>query len=360
MSAPSEALLLPDWLMPEGRSPTDARSFSPPRVRRFLAVPAEEVTFLRSTLGLYLGRPRVEELLRLFGRRLGRSMATLDPEAPEVGDMVCQLGAQVGLGKLVHLPTGPDPVERGPSDNGVVAPWNSRPSGAGWVLTMERLAEPIPPGPEPGRPEFTAGFLEGLFEGVLGGRVHGELHPQGEGCWALTVELLPREGPELRGTARCRLPEARAFRLEVSDASEFYSRISPYVVPGATLGFTREPPRRLRTEFGFSGVDLHWFAITYRPGESIISPRQVGHVVEIVESYLTQHPAPALVFLQGLDYLANRNEPQTVVRLVEVVQERVIASGGILVVEVPTEELDPEVTGQLRRELSDLLPSDTN
>ncbi|MDE1819846.1 MAG: DUF835 domain-containing protein [Euryarchaeota archaeon] len=347
MSALIPAKLLPDWLMPEGRTPA-AQTAAAPRPRRFLAMPADEVAFLRSTLSLYLGTPRVEEILRLFGRRIGRSMAVLDPDAPDVGATVCHLGAQVGLGKLRES----SPREREELPEGE--------EHRNWVLTLERLAEPLPSGREKGAPVFTAGFLEGAFEGILGVRVQGELRPLEEGRWELCVDMLPSRGPEVRGTARFQLPGNRAYRMEVAEGSDFFAKLAPHVAPGATLGFTRESPRRLRAEYGFAGVEMHWFAVTYRPGESIISPRQVGHVVEIVEGFLAQRPAPVLVFLQGLDYLANRNEPHTVVRLVEIVRERVTSAGSSLVVEVPLESMDPEIVAQLRRELPDPFPAEAD
>lgn len=358
MFSTSKVRSIADQRKSEGRTPVPGKDPFAQGPRRFLAMPADEVAFLRSTLSLYLGQPRVEELLRLFGRRLGRSMATLDPEAPDVAEMICQLGAQVGLGKLSHVAgTAPAPNLEG-ADAGDAE--GSRPTAdeRGWVLLLERLAEQVPAGGTKGAPVFTAGLVEGLFEGVLGVRVRGELRSRGEGRWELSIGLLPSAGPEARGTTRFHLPTTRAYRLEVPAGGPFFDRLAPYVVPGSTLGFTREPPRRLRAEFGFAGVELHWFAVTNRPGESVVSPRQIGHAVEVLETYLRAHQGPVLVFLQGLDYLENRNAYSTIVRLVEVVKERVTAAGGVLVVELPVETLDPDTVLQLRREVVDVLPSD--
>src|SRR5579875_1397681 len=160
--------------------------------RRFLALPAEEVGFLKSTLQLYVAWPRVEEILRLHGRRLGRSIATLDPEAIEVGSIVCRLAAQVGLGKVSLTDVAPE----------------------AWTLRLERLAEPMHAAPAGAWPIFTAGVLEGIFEGLLGNRVKGELHARPPDGWELTVSLLPMGDANLGGTARFRLPGARAYRLE--------------------------------------------------------------------------------------------------------------------------------------------------
>ncbi len=340
-------------------------------------MPADEVAFLRGTLGLYLGTSRVEEILRLFGRRMGRSMAVLDPDAPDVAATVGHLAAQVGLGKVITAPWSDpssgarDALGRGGtgarSPEGSRGRWAGRDRGeegvelSGWALLLDRLAERLPAGEPRAQPVFTAGFIEGLFEGILGGRVHGELRKLGSGRWELEVGLLPLRGPKVPGTARFRLPGPRAYRWETQEGGEFFERLAPYLVPGSTLGFAREAPRRLRAEFGYGNAELHWFAVTFRPGESIISPRQVGHVVEVTESFLMHrfsNAAAPLVFLQGLDYLANRNEPRTVVRLVEVVKERVVSARGSLVVELPLDGLDREIVAQLRRELSSVLPEE--
>lgn len=319
-----------------------ARDRPAPAPRRFLALPAEEVAFLRNILALHLSRTRIEEVLRMFGRRLGRSMAGLEPDAPEVGEEVCRLVAQVGIAKATLVD--------GPLEDGA-------PFATDWVLLLERVAEPLPAERPPAAPVFTAGYLEGLFEGLLGTRVLAELRPRGEDRWELRVGLVTSRGPSARGPVPYRLPAARAYRLEVGEGEEFFDVVAPFVAPGSTLIVTREHPRRLRTEFGFTGVEIRWFAVTRHPQEAVLPPGQMGRVAEAVESFLAEQTEPSLVLWQGLDYLANRHPPEQVERLVDVVVERTLAAGATIVIEVPRDHLDANLLQRLRRVLGHAFPN---
>lgn len=332
-SSPSASSIGPD-------DPSSNATEWPFRVRdpqHFLALPADEVSLLRDLLHLYLGGSRVDEILGLHGRRLGRHLGRLDPDVPDVAQVVARLAAQVGLGRVV-----PEETE-----------------GETWVLRLDRLAEAPAHGPVTVPPVFTAGVLEGIFESILGLRIQGELTKVAEdNDWRLRVTAHPRRAGFLPGAPRCHLPEGRSYLLDETESESFFQCVAPHATAGRTLGFTREIPRRLKAEFGLDGIELHWFSVTPGTRELTISPRHLGHVVSRTEEFLAAHEPPMMVFLQGLDYLINRNETASVVRLLEVLKDRTQAAGANLVIGLPSATLDPEVVAHLHREFPNRFPRD--
>lgn len=121
------------------------------------------------------------------------------------------------------------------------------------------------------------------------------------------------------------------------------------------LSISRMHPEQLRNKFGLTG-SMIWLTKSEYVSEpesevEFVSPNSLPVLAEAIQQFLGKNQG-GVVFLEGLEYMVSQNDPKSVLRFIQLINEQVLLRKGYLVLSANPIALDPRDFSLIEREMS--------
>lgn len=121
------------------------------------------------------------------------------------------------------------------------------------------------------------------------------------------------------------------------------------------LSISRMHPEQLKNRFGFAG-NMIWLTKSEYLAETesdveFVSPNSLPVLAEAIQQFLDKNPG-GVVFLEGLEYMVSQNDPKSVLRFIQLINEQVLLRKGYLVLSANPIALDQRDFSLIEREMS--------
>jgi hypothetical protein len=162
-----------------------------------------------------------------------------------------------------------------------------------------------------------------LMVGVLLGLVLSDAARKG------SLLIVPqKENPVLDEPLRLLRPGATyIFLREKQQARELFVLYLKSGRPG--LWITRRPPREARELYGLDKTPFIWLTSSIVPGENCLDPGEFGPLSTAISSF-TREAKDYLILIEGVEYIVTKTGFPTVLKLVQYLNDRVMSTGGML------------------------------
>ena len=117
------------------------------------------------------------------------------------------------------------------------------------------------------------------------------------------------------------------FLREKQQARELFVLYLKSGRPG--LWITRRPPREARELYGLDKTPFLWLTSSTVPGENCIDPGEFGPLSAAISSF-TREAKDYLILIEGIEYIVSKTGFPTVLKLVQYLNDRVMSTGGML------------------------------
>jgi hypothetical protein len=117
----------------------------------------------------------------------------------------------------------------------------------------------------------------------------------------------------------------------------------------AGMVLAREYPEKVQKEYGIGEGALLW--LSYERGKRYArEPTDIPMIYSEIKNFLEAN-SRAVVLLSGLEYLISQNTFLKVLKLLQLLNDRVTMTGSLLIIPVVPEALNPQDIKMLEREL---------
>lgn len=304
--------------------------------RPFFVMPASALKDLREELELMEGTSSAETMER-YGYRAGVGLLrTLDIKCAnlkQADDMLTQIWSETGLGRIhVDLVT----------DHQI-------------MVTFRESLEA-----ESGRRcDFTRGYLAGVVSSLLGRKYEStEVSCISEGAERCVHVLTPRTAYDPPETVVTRpignrehiLEPGNSYLLEVTDPSIAYELFLDKVSKGHKgMVVAREYPEKVQKRWGLDQVPYLWLSYEKQKMQAR-EPTNVPLIYSEIKNFLEASIQP-VVLISGIEYLISQNNFPKILKLIQLLNDNVSVSDGIMLLPLSTETLNQKDVRLLEREL---------
>jgi len=95
------------------------------------------------------------------------------------------------------------------------------------------------------------------------------------------------------------------------------------------LWVTRRPPREARELYKLDKTPFIWLTSSAVPGENCMDPGEFGPLSTAISNF-TREAKDYLILIEGVEYIMSKTGFQTVIKLVQYLNDRVMSTGGML------------------------------
>jgi hypothetical protein len=117
------------------------------------------------------------------------------------------------------------------------------------------------------------------------------------------------------------------FLREKRQARELFVLYLKSGRPG--LWITRRPPREARELYGLDRTPFIWLTSSVVPEENCVDPGEFGRLSTIISGF-TREAKDYLILIEGVEYIISKTGFQTLLKLVQYLNDRVMSTGGML------------------------------
>jgi len=151
----------------------------------------------------------------------------------------------------------------------------------------------------------------------------------GRAAWKKSVLIVPQsEERAVESPVDLLKPGATYLFLdERQQARELFVLYLKSGRPG--LWVTRRPPREARDLYGLDKTPFIWLTSATVPGENCADPGEFGHLSAAISSF-TREAKNYLILIEGVEYIVTMTGFPTVLKLVQYLNDRVMSTGGML------------------------------
>lgn len=151
------------------------------------------------------------------------------------------------------------------------------------------------------------------------------------------------------------IPEKMKYELKEGEAYLIKSRKLAFdvfrdrVVHGSLgLCITRTFPENVREQYGLRRTPILW--LTKEEGENCITPPHLGKIDSIVSDFFAKTDRSVLL-LDGIEYLIVQNSFKTVLRMIQILRDKVALKNSLLLIPLDIETFDKRELKLLCREM---------
>jgi two-component system cell cycle response regulator len=113
---------------------------------------------------------------------------------------------------------------------------------------------------------------------------------------------------------------------------------------------TRENPKRLRERFKWNNIPIIWLTNNNIEKERCIDPTNLSRLtIEIVN--FIKETNNGIIILEGLEYLISQNSYQIILRFIQLINDKIMLSNGIVVIPLDPLILDERELHLLERDM---------
>jgi hypothetical protein len=121
------------------------------------------------------------------------------------------------------------------------------------------------------------------------------------------------------------------------------------------LSISRMHPEQLKTRFGLFG-NMIWLTKSEYVSDKetdieYVSPNSLPVLAEAIQQFLGKNPG-GVIFLEGLEYMVSQNDPRSVLKFIQLINEQVLLRKGYLVLSANPIALDQRDFSLIEREMS--------
>jgi hypothetical protein len=95
------------------------------------------------------------------------------------------------------------------------------------------------------------------------------------------------------------------------------------------LWVTRRPPQEVRDIYGLKKTPFIWLTSAPVTGENCVDPAEFGQLSSAFFGFI-RNAKDYIIFIEGIEYIVSKNSFPTVLKLVQYLNDRVMSTGGIL------------------------------
>ncbi|MFO8110772.1 MAG: DUF835 domain-containing protein, partial [Thermoplasmata archaeon] len=113
------------------------------------------------------------------------------------------------------------------------------------------------------------------------------------------------------------------------------------------LCLTRKYPDTIKQQYGLKDIEFLWLSTS---GEkNSVSPGHLDNLSFKLENFISK--GNGVIFFEGIEYLLSNNNPATVIRLIQSIQDQIMLNGVLLIIVVDPEGIDTHHLELLKNEL---------
>ncbi|MBP2029587.1 PAS domain S-box-containing protein [Methanohalophilus levihalophilus] len=136
------------------------------------------------------------------------------------------------------------------------------------------------------------------------------------------------------------LPNGFIFAMDNGDFNSGYELFANHVKSGFEgLCITRINPSKIREEYSLEFTPLVWLTQNKIPNVPTIDPNEIFKLHPTINNFISK-AEKGIVFIDGLEYLILENDVKSVIKLMEQINDTVMASSSKLIVQVDPEAFD--------------------
>ncbi|HSV42693.1 MAG TPA: DUF835 domain-containing protein [Methanomassiliicoccales archaeon] len=303
--------------------------------RPFFVMPGTALKDLREELELIEGAESPETLAR-FGYRCGVGLVrTLGLECSDVNqlrDVVKQIWSETGLSRMeIDLIT----------DNEMVITFaDSIEALSGYTC------------------DFTRGYLAGIVSTLTKRRYDSkEVSCLSDGSHRCVHVLTPSSSFPNAAPKMAFKPESlhilvdgNSYLMEMNDTAQAYEIFLEQVGHGRKgMIIAREYPEKVKKRYGIDNIPFLWLSFE-REKKFTREPTNVPLIYSEIKNFLDTTPK-AIVLLSGIEYLISQNNFVKVLKFVQLLNECISITDGLLIIPISPEALGQKEVKMLEREL---------
>ncbi|OPY31303.1 MAG: V4R domain protein [Methanomassiliicoccales archaeon PtaU1.Bin124] len=206
--------------------------------------------------------------------------------------------------------------------------------------------------------DFTKGYLIGIVSTLMKRRYEGkEVSCISDGSHRCVHVLTPSanfsdEAPKIayRPDNKHILLDGNAYLMEMDDNSEAYEIFLEQVSHGRKgMIIAREYPEKVKKRYGIDNIPFLWLSFE-RDRKYTREPTNIPLIYSEVKNFLDTTPK-AIVLFSGIEYLISQNTFVKVLKFVQLLNENISITDGVLLLPVSPDALNQKEVKQLEREL---------
>lgn len=113
---------------------------------------------------------------------------------------------------------------------------------------------------------------------------------------------------------------------------------------------TRENPKRLRERFDWNNVPIIWLTNNNIEKERCIDPTNLSRLTIEIVGFI-KDTNNGIIILEGLEYLISQNSYQIILRFIQLLNDKIMLSNGIVVIPLDPLILDERELHLLERDM---------
>jgi predicted hydrocarbon binding protein len=303
--------------------------------RPFFVMPGSALRDLREELDLVEGASAAETMER-YGYRCGVGLVrTLAIDCSDVGhlrDILKQIWSETGLSRMeVDLIT---------ENEMVITFADSIEADNGYSC------------------DFTKGYLLGIVSTLMNRRYEGkEVSCISDGAHRCVHVLTPSSNfSEGDATMTYKpdnkhiLVDGNSYLMEMDDNALAYEIFLEQVANGRKgMIIAREYPEKIKKRYGIDNIPFLWLSFE-RDRKYTREPTNIPLIYSEVKNFLDTTPK-AIVLFSGIEYLISQNTFSKVLKFVQLINENISITDGVLLLPVSADALNQKEVKQLEREL---------
>lgn len=306
--------------------------------RPFFVMPGSALRDLREELELVEGVV-APETLEHFGYRAGVGLVrTLGLESMDTGhlrDILKQIWSETGLSRMeVDLVT---------ESEIVITFAESIEAGGGHTC------------------DFTRGYLTGIVSSLVKRHYDSkEVSCISDGSSRCVHVLTPSSSfpvaaPKMKFKPEGKhvLLEGNSYLMELEDVSQAYEMFLEQLHSGRKgIVVAREYPEKIKKKYGLDNIPFLWLSYE-REKKYSREPTNIPLIYSEVKNFLDTNER-AVILLSGIEYMVSQNSFSKVLKFVQLLNENISTTNGILLLPVSAEALRQQEVKLLERELKGL------
>ena len=141
------------------------------------------------------------------------------------------------------------------------------------------------------------------------------------------------------------------------DFAEGY-RLFANLVKGGTPGLciTRQNPEKIRDKYNLTKTPMIWLTKNRIPGQQVIDPSELFKILPTIFDFISK-AHDGVILLDGLEFLSLFNDVRSVVKLMEQINDAIMASSARMILQLDPDVFDKKEYHLLKRWMK-LLPSE--
>lgn len=209
--------------------------------------------------------------------------------------------------------------------------------------------------------DFTKGYLIGIVSTLMGRRYEGrEVSCISDGSHRCVHVLTPSSNfpdaaPKMtfRPENKHILVDGNAYMMEMEESSQAYEIFLEQVAHGRKgLIVAREYPEKIKKRYGIDNIPFLWLSFE-RERKYTREPTNIPLIYSEVKNFLDTTPR-GIVLLSGIEYLVSQNTFVKVLKFIQLLNENISITDGVLLLPVTPDALNQKEVKQLERELRNI------